>query len=204
MHGVWDLAITTSNTLSYYSQWPSRHRLLQMQGPLMGFRYINRVKEIQNIMKLLSHTSNVSRNQLIIRFHKINACHQSIEFRSVIINRTCPLLEILKLFIHCSHIIVGARMQLLCFKNFSQLLILVFPFCTLLCFNCCHHAPALPLNLVATKGTLLSSGTSLKSKISSTMATKSRNSLGCKQHWNSGRSSLNLASYLLALFGTKG
>ena len=36
---------------------------------------------------------------------------------------------------------------------------------------CCHHAVALPQNLVATKGTRFSLGTSLNSKISSTTFT---------------------------------
>lgn len=92
---------------------------------------------------------------------------------------------------------------LMCFNN-SQLLILIFSCCTLLCFNCYHHAANLPLNFVATKKTLSSSRTSLKSNISFTAATQSKNYLSCKQHSNSSMSSLNPASHLLMLFSTKG
>lgn len=84
------------------------------------------------------------------------------------------------------------------FNSFSQLLIINLPCRTLTCFSCCHHAAALSLNLVATKETCRSTSTPLKSRISPTVATQSRNSSGWRHPWNSGISSLKLLSHQLA------
>jgi hypothetical protein len=106
--------------------------------------------------------------------------------------------QILQLLMLGLHIIMVKNGGLICFNNFSQLLIFHLSCHILVFFSCCHHAATLPRNLVAAKGTLQSFGTSLKSKISPTAATRSRNSSGYKQPWNCGMSSWNPASHQLA------
>ncbi len=58
--------------------------------------------------------------------------------------------------------------------NFSHDSIFFLTYLTCVIFECCHQAVALPQNLVATNGTLLLSGTSLKFKTSSTALIQSQ------------------------------
>ena len=82
----------------------------------------------------------------------------------------------------------------MCFNSFSHLFIFPLPCCILDCFNSCHHAATRPWNFVASKEIRRSSRTPLKSRISPTAATHSKNSSGWRPPWNFGISSLKLDS----------
>ena len=76
----------------------------------------------------------------------------------------------------------------MCFFIFSYVAIRDFPCLSQVCFICCHQVATLPLNCVATNGTHLFFGSSLKSRTSSTAAIQLRNSSGCRPPKNSGMS----------------
>ncbi|PKI42323.1 hypothetical protein CRG98_037294 [Punica granatum] len=80
----------------------------------------------------------------------------------------------------------GRKVALIFVFIFSHDVIFGLPILLRVSFTCCRHADALPRNRVVTSCTRLVSDTPLNSKTSSTIASQSRNSFGCKPPWNSG------------------
>ena len=137
-----------------------------------------RIKQNHCVLKLWSQTPNISCHQLILRLLNFIPRNQLIKFSSIIIHRSHTLPQILLS-------LVQQPLEIIVKKDRSYMHLHVLPSKDLTLsqpsiwvhFACFHHAVALSLNLVATKGIPLFFVPPLNSRISSTIASQSRNSL---------------------------